>query len=482
MNCNTTHPLKRAGVSRWAAGLVARALLRGAILCLAACLAGRADAAPRYNVLFIVADDLRCALGAYGDAQARTPNIDRLAARGVRFDRAYVQYTVCNPSRASFLTGLRPEQTRVVGNRTFFRTTVPDVVTLPQLFRQNGARAESYGKIYHVGGNLEDTNLEWTDRGKSWDVAEMFQPTPAGRKGEVRNLTGGELKWCQVGAMEGTDEDQPDGIIARETIGALRRLEAQPWFIGAGFHRPHDPFLTPKAYWEQNPASGLKLWRDPAAATPVPPLALADGFGRAFAKFTDRERMDFLQSYYAGVSFTDRNVGRLMAELDRLKLWDSTVVVFIGDHGYHLGERGWWNKHTLYDRSCRAPLIVCAPGIKPGVARGLVEFVDLYPTIADLCGLKMPQPGAGRSFRAQLEDPSRPGKPAAYTMVTRGEKNSGRSVRTERWRYIAWNAGRDGEELYDHEHDPEEMKNLAADPRHATVLAEMKQRLAALSW
>lgn len=432
--------------------------------------------APRPNVLFIVADDLRCAVGCYGDAQARTPNIDRLAARGVRFDRAYVQYTVCNPSRTSFLTGLRPERTGIVGNTTFFRTKLPDVVTLPQLHRQNGWRAESYGKIYHTGGSLDDLHLAWLDRGKSWDKAEMFQPTPAGRKGEVRNLTGGALKWANVGAMEGGDEDQPDGIIAREVVAAMERLDAQPWFIGAGFHRPHDPFLTPKKFWDLYPESSLQLWRDPADATPMPRLAMGDGFQDAFAKFTDRERMDFLRAYYAGVSFTDANVGKLLATMDRLKLWERTVVIFIGDHGYHLGERGWWNKHTLYDRACRAPLIICAPGVKPGVARGLVEFVDLYPTIADLVGLEAPRGLAGQSLRPLLLDPSRVGKDAAFTLVVRG-KNIGHSVRTDRWRYIEWNDGADGTELYDHESDAQEMHNVAGDSRHAGLIAGMKATL-----
>jgi iduronate 2-sulfatase len=432
--------------------------------------------APRLNVLFIVADDLRCSLGSYGDTQARTPNLDRLAARGVRFDRAYVQYTVCNPSRTSFLTGLRPQQTGIVGNATFFRAKLPEVVTLPQLHRQHGWRAESYGKLYHVGQSLDDLRTAWLDTGKSWDKAEMYQPSPAGQAGVTRNLTGGTLRWCVVGQMEGTDEDQPDGKIARDAIAAMERGGAQPWFIGAGFHRPHDPFLTPKKYWELNPESAFKLWRDPADATPMPRLSLGDGFQEAFAKFTDRERMDFLRSYYAGVSFTDANVGKLMAAMDRLKLWESTVVVFIGDHGYHLGERGWWNKHTLYDRSCRAPLIICAPGVKPGVARGLVEFVDLYPTIADLCGVPAPAGLPGQSLRPLLADPSRPGRDAAFTLVVRG-RNVGQSVRTDRWRYIEWNAGADGTELYDHERDAEEMHNVAGEARNAGVVAELKARL-----
>lgn len=433
-----------------------------------------AAATARHNVLFIVADDMRCTMGTYGDKQAHTPNLDRLAARGVRFDRAYVQYTVCNPSRVSFLTGLRAEQTGVVGNRTPFRTVMPDIVTLPQLFRQGGWRSESYGKIYHLG-NPNDGE-DWLDRAKSWDKAEVFRATEAGRQGEVRNLTGGALVWCTVGAMEGTDEDQPDGISAREVIAAMDRLGGQRWFIGAGFHRPHDPFLTPRKYWDVNPEVGLRLWRDPADATPLAPLAITEGFAKAFAQFSDRDRMDFLRAYYAGVSFTDANVGRLMDALDRLKLWDRTVVVFIGDHGYHLGERGWWNKHTLFDRSCRAPLIVCAPGVKPGVARGLVEFVDLYPTIADLCGLKMPHAPAGRSLRPVLEDPARPGRDAVFTLVTRGGANYGQSIRTDRWRFIQWTDG--ATELYDHEKDPGEFHNVAGRAEHAELIRGLKAQLA----
>lgn len=449
-----------------------RSLLIGLVL--AVC--SEAHAA-KLNVLLIMADDLRPALGCYGDAQAKTPNIDKLASRGVLFDRAYVQYTVCNPSRTSILTGLRCEQTGIVGNATFLRDKLPEVVTLPELFRNNGWRAESYGKILHAG--LVEGVIEYgmLDVGRSWDVAKMFQPTEVGRTGDVRNLTGGKLPWCRVGPLNGEDSDQSDSQTATHVISAMERLGNQPWFVGAGFHRPHDPFIAPRNYFEMFPDGSLKLFRDPPEIGAAPPLAVPKGgFLDEFNKWTDRDRMDYLQAYYAGVAFTDANVGRLMQAMDRLTLWDRTIVIFVGDHGYHLGERGWWNKSTLFDRCCRAPMIVCAPGAEPGVAHGITEFVDLYPTLADYCGLTPPHELAGTSLRPQLENPEAPGKEMAFTLVTRGKEN-GRSVRTDRWRYTLWSDGND--ELYDHDHDhdPEEHHSVANDPSHAAMIAGFRERL-----
>lgn len=436
-------------------------------------------AAEKLNVLLIIADDLRDTVACYGNPAVKTPNLDRLAARGVRFDRAYVQFPVCNPSRTSFLTGLRCEQTRVVENTVLFRSRLPDIITLPQLLRQHGWYAASYGKILHVGEAAGEVRAGWLDLGKSWDEAQMFQPTPAGRKGQRRNLTGGKLRWCEVGAMEGTDDDQPDGQIARDTIAAIERLTAagKPWIIGAGFHRPHDPFLVPKKYFDLYPPGSLKLYRDPANLAPAPPLAIPGGaFKAAFDAFTDQDRLDFLRAYYAGVSFMDAQVGRLLDTLDRLKLWDKTLVIFAGDHGYHLNERGWWNKSTLFERSCRVPLLIAAPRAQAGgVCRGLVELLDLYPTVADYCGLAAPHTLAGQSLRPLLQDPSRPGKPAAFTLVTRGRGHYGQSVRTDRWRYTRWSDGT--AELYDEAADPEETQNLAGDPRQAATVQSLSQLL-----
>lgn len=434
-----------------------------------------AEPTAKPNVLFIVADDLRDALGCYGDRAVQTPNLDRLAVRGVRFERAYVQYPVCNPSRSSFLTGLRPDQTGVLDNNTILRSKSADVVTLPQLLKANGWRSEAFGKIFHLGGGRDaELRSRWMDLPASWHAAEAFEATAVGRRRlEGRNLTGGKLAWCEWGAMDGGDDDQPDGRIAKAAIARMEALGDQPWFLAVGFMKPHDPFLAPKKYFDLYPLDSVALRRDPAGRTAAPPLAVGfGGLGQAFAKFSDDERREFLRSYYAGTSFMDAQVGRLLDALDRLKLGDKTIVVFIGDHGYHLGERDWWNKATLFERCCRTPLIVAAPGVKPGVARGLVEFVDLFPTLADLCGAAPPAGLAGGSLRPLLEDPTRPGKEAAFTVVTHGAKQRGESVRTDRWRYTQWSDG--ATELYDHENDPEEGRNVVA------AHPEVQKRLQAL--
>lgn len=435
-------------------------------------------AAERLNVLLIIADDLRDTVGCYGNAQAKTPNIDRLAQRGVRFEHAYAQYPVCNPSRTSFLTGLRCEQTRVVQNTTFFRTRLPDLVTMPQLLRQNGWHTASFGKIFHVGEVMGEIRDGWTDVGKSWDEAQMFQATPAGGVIEGRNLTGGKLPWCRWGATAGTDDDQPDGQTAAHGIETIERCTkaGQSWMVGAGFHKPHDPFLAPRKYFDLYPPGSLQLFHDPADASPLKPLSLPGGaFAEAFNAFTDRERMEFETAYYAGVSFTDAQVGRLMAAMDRLHLWEKTLVIFMGDHGYHHNERSWWNKNTLFDRACRAPFIIVAPDAKPGtVCRSLIEFVDLYPTVADYCGLKAPHAMAGESLRPLLKNPAGPGRDAAFTLVMRG-RNYGQAVRTERWRYIQWTDG--AVELYDERNDPQEMHDVSGNAGHASLLQEMKEKL-----
>jgi uncharacterized sulfatase len=433
-------------------------------------------AAPKMNVLLVLSDDLRDTVGCYGNRAVKTPHLDRLAARGVRFERAYAQYPVCNPSRTSFLTGLRCEQTGVIGNRTMFRTKLPEIVTLPQMLRKQGWHAAAYGKIFHVGEAMGEMRDGWSDLGKSWDEARLFNQTDAGRAiVEGRNLTGGKLAWCHWGATAGTDDDQPDGQNALHSIQAIEKFtaEGKPWFVGAGFHRPHDPFLSPKKYFDLYPPGTLKLYHDPTNASPLQPLSIADtGFKAAFDRFTDTERLEFLRAYYAGVSFMDAQVGRLMDTLDRLKLWDNTVVIFAGDNGYHHNERGWWNKNTLFERSCRVPLIVVAPGAKPGqVCRSLVE---LYPTVADYCGQTPPHELAGKSLRPLLENPSAPGREAAFTFVSRG-KQYGQAVRTDNWRYIQWSNGT--AELYDEKLDPEETRNLAGLSEHTETIRLMKQHL-----
>jgi iduronate 2-sulfatase len=437
----------------------------------------RADSKPP-NVLFVVIDDLRCSLGCYGESAVMSPNIDRLAARGMRFDRAYCQYPVCNPSRTSFLTGLRPDTTGILDNKTPVRGKHADVVTLPQLCRERGYFTASLGKIMHIGLDADGKTAFFQDP-KSWDDCRNFEATPLGRRGEGRNLTGGKLNWCRWLAAEGGDSDQPDGQIAENAVRLLEahsRPGSKPFFLGVGFHKPHDPFHAPRKYFDAYPLETISLAREPDDRSVDLPLAIPNP--RTFAEFTDRERREFRRAYYAGTSFTDAQVGKLLDTLDRLDLWKSTIVVLLGDHGYHLGGHGWWNKVTVFELGARAPLIVWSPDAR-GMGRStraIVEFVDLYPTIAALCGLTPPANLEGTSFRAVLDDPDLPGKSAAFTQVVRGQ-GMGRSVRTDRWRYTEWDGGERGVELYDHSNDPLEYHNLAGRPESRAVERELRTRL-----
>jgi iduronate 2-sulfatase len=436
-------------------------------------------ASQKLNVLLIISDDLRDTVGCYGNSVVKTPNIDRLAARGIRFDRTYAQYPVCNPSRTSFLTGLRCEQTGVVDNRTMFRTRLPNIVTLPQLLRQQGWHTASFGKVFHAGEVVGEIKESWLDKTNSWDEAQMFRATPAGKVIEGRNLTGGKLAWCEWGATAGSDEDQPDGQTARHAIETIQRETAagKPWMVAAGFHRPHDPFISPKKYFDLYPPGSMTIYHDPANISPLHPLSIGGGaFAEAFNAFTERERQEFQRAYYAGVSFTDAQVGRLMEVMDRLKLWDNTLVIFTGDNGYHHNERNWWNKNTLFERSCRIPFIVVAPGAKQGqVCRSLIELVDLYPTVLDYCGVAAPHKLAGQSLRPLLQQPSGKGRDAAFTLVVRGGGKYGQTVRTEGWRYIQWSDG--NSELYDEKNDPEETHNLSKEPQHSARVQELQNLL-----
>ena len=422
------------------------------------------------NVLFIAVDDLNHSLGCYGHPIVKSPNINQLASRGTCFDRAYCQFTVCNPSRTSLLTGLRPDATGVLNNTTPFRSKLPDVTTLPQLFRNHGYFTARVGKIFH--GRVD------TDDPKAWDVTSDPKGTRLGQKGQGRNLTGGRVRWCRWLAAEGGDEDQPDGQVAAQAIRLLEQQRHGPFFLAVGFHKPHDPFIAPKRYFDLYPLERLKPPQDPADRSDELPQAISGSWKTEFDRFTDRERREFMRAYYAGTSFMDAQLGKIIAAMDRLRLWHNTTVVFFGDHGYHLGEHGWWNKNTLFELSALAPLIVVTPEMKNRGAHcsGIVEFVDIYPTLADLHGLPAPGNLAGTSFKPLLNDPNLPGKKMAFTQVQRGDI-AGRSVRTERWRYTEWDEGRQGIELYDHDNDPGEYYNLAHDSRHAQTIAELKKLL-----
>jgi uncharacterized sulfatase len=449
----------------------------------AAAVAPAADPPKRPNVLFVIADDMNCDLGCYGHKTVQSPNIDALAKSGVRFDRAYVQFTVCNPSRTSFLTGLRPTTTTVTDNTTHFRKPLPDVVTLPQLFRQNGYEAVGLGKVFHRGLSPDDVKREMDDP-KSFDKVAYGKATAAGNKGDGRNLTGGKLDWCRWLAAEGTDSDQADGQLADEAVKVLAEKRDKPLFLAVGFYRPHDPFVVPKKYFGLYDRDKLELPASPDGYTPPFPHTIGGGaFKTAFDQFTDTERREFLHAYYAGVSFMDTQVGKLLDSLKANGLTENTVVVFLGDHGYELGVRGWWNKNTLFERSCRTPLIVRDPAAKGNgkSTNSITEFIDLYPTLAARCGLKdLPKTLEGSDCRALLDDPTAKHKEAAVTVVQRG-KFLGRSIRTDRYRYTEWDGGKQGTELYDHAVDPGEWKSLASDPDMAATVADLKKTLHTLS-
>ena len=325
---------------------------------------------------------------------------------------------------------------------------------------------------------MEDAKADWADE-RSWSHTRIYQATDRGNQGEGRRLMGDAAPWCRWLAAEGTDDDQPDGMIAAEAVRLIDETRDRPWFIGVGFHKPHDPFVAPKMYFDLYPVESIPLATDPVGRSPDVALAVPKAYGQ-FASFTDRERREFKRAYLAGVSFMDAQVGRLLDALDRNNLWDNTIVVFIGDHGYHLGERGWWNKDTLFELSARAPLMIAAPRMKGNgkTSHGLTEFVDLYPTIVDLAGLQAPHRLAGVSVKTRLQNPTSAGKPAAFTVVQRNNgATSGRAVRTDRWRYVEWDEGRSGVELYDHTNDPGEYRNLASDSRFSAEVGKLKAML-----
>jgi iduronate 2-sulfatase len=444
-------------------------------------LAVNAEAPKSPNVLLIVIDDLRTELACYGVDEVISPNIDRFAKKGMLFEKAYAQYPVCNPSRSSFLSGLRPDEVGITSNTVPLRRIQPDLVTLPQLFRQNGYFTAGLGKIFHLSVDQLDEKGRQTlfVEPQSWDYFydALGQTTPLGRKGDGRNLTNGKIPWATWQATEGDDLDQPDGQIAAEAVRILEENHDKPFFIGYGIHKPHDPFIAPKKYFDLYPEGSTQLPNEPTNRSQRVKLAIPND--HQFAAFTDKERSEFKRAYQAGVSFADAQVGKIFAAMDRLQLWDNTIVILIGDHGYHLGEHDWWNKVTLFEDCARAPMIVWAPhasGMSHST-RAIVEFIDLYPTLIDYAGLEAPHPLSGQSIRSILNNPSAPGKTAAYTQVTRGDK-IGRSVRTQRWRYTEWGPkGKFGVELYDHHKDTGEYYNLSGNPEYADLCNHLKQLL-----
>ncbi|MEQ8846717.1 sulfatase [Botrimarina sp.] len=441
-----------------------------------------ADAVSRPNVVLIVIDDLRPELHSYGVDAVQTPNIDAFAERGVRFNNAYCQYPVCNASRSSFLTGKRPDELGIYSNEKPLRRVHPDLVTLPQAFRQAGYRTAGLGKVFHQGlDERGESTLFRDDLSFEHRYRALGRSPAVGKQGEGRRAGDGSIPWCRWLAADGGDAAQPDGMLAAEAVCVLEAAHKEPFFLGVGFHKPHDPFIAPREYFQPYQTANVALPRAPDDRSPLSRHALPRSYD--FSIFTDRDRREIKRAYHACVSFVDAQVGKVLDCLDRLQLWDDTIVILMGDHGYHLGEHGWWNKVTIFELGARTPLMVWVPGAAAAGSDSdaVVELLDLYPTLIDYCDLSPPHRLSGKSLRDVIEGRDAGDRhTAAYTQVTRGGVGMGYSVRTDRFRLIRW--GREGEggvELYEHPEDPDEYYNLAESPAYADRVEQLTELLRA---
>lgn len=449
-----------------------------------------ARGADRPNVLFLISDDLTTALNCYGSSRMKTPNIDRLAGRGVRFDRAYCQFPLCGPSRNSMLTGLYPNSTGIHANAQIFRQSIPSHVSLPHAFRLDGYFAARIGKLYHYGVPRSVGTNGHDDPG-SWEL----ELNPAGvdrleEEPKIFTLTpgqfGGTLSWY---ASPKSDAYHTDGIMATDAEWVLERCarrDDRPFFLAVGFYRPHTPYVAPESYFDHYPEGEMPLVEGVEEdQEDIPPAGLMS-YKREQDQLTDDLRRQAMQAYFASISFMDAQVGRVLDALDRLGLAENTVIVFTSDHGYHLGEHGLWQKQSLFEESARVPLIIAAPGVTEAgtVSEAPVGLIDLYPTLAELCGVEAPENLQGQSLVPILKDPEEPGRGWSLSQVVRGgggqdpaNRFYGYSIRTPRWRFTEWDEGNRGRELYDHEADPKEQTNLADDPEHAEIVAELSTLL-----
>jgi len=458
------------------------------------------------NVLFLVSDDLNNMLGCYGDPLAKTPNIDRLAARGVRFDRAYCTFPLCGPSRNALLTGLYPNSTGILANQQIFRQTIPSQVSMPQAFRQAGYFVTRIGKMYHYNvPNSIGTNGH--DDPGSWEM----ELNPAGvdrleEESEIFSLLpgqfGGTLSWY---ASPKSDQYHTDGLMADDAEWVLERCakrKDRPFFLAVGFFRPHTPYVSPKTYFDLYPEKEMPVVQGVKEdQTDIPKPGLGS-YKKEQDKLTDDLRRKCRQAYYASISFMDAQVGRVVDALDRLGLAENTIIVFTSDHGYHMGEHGLWQKMSLFEESSRVPLLIVAPGAvmkgaaaKGAVASSPISHIDLFPTLSELCGVKTPANIQGQSLVPMLKDPTVAGRGWAITQVSRGggrlraavttnvssEGNRffGYSLRTPRWRYTEWDEGQKGRELYDHDNDPREITNLADKAEFSKTVEELSQQVRA---
>lgn len=466
-----------------------------------------ATAQPKFNVLHIVSDDLNTSLGCYGHAQVQSPHIDKLAASGVRFEKAYCQFPLCNPSRASFMTGMRPGSTKVYENSTHFRKALPDVLSIPQTFSKAGAFSARVGKLYHYGVPTQ-IGTSGLDDEPSWQ--QVVNPIGHDKKVEdqihtlVSGQFGGVLSWFN----DPSEEPQTDAVGAAAAIKLLEAKKDGPFYLAVGFYRPHTPYVAPKKYFEQYPIEKIQLPTGPMKDAPGIPTQAYSSYKKEQDQLTDPMRKEILQAYFASTTFMDDQVGEVVAAVERLGLREKTVIVFHSDHGYHTGDHGLWQKMSLWENSAHVPLIISVPGNANNgkTCPRTVELIDLHATLADVCGLPLPK-SDGTSLKPLLENPQAAWDKPAFTQTLRGapvgtnapnfdpknlEKGKGKkgkgkgpaflgvSVRTEQFRYTEWDEGRQGAMLFDLQNDPQEAKDLSKDPAHAETVAKMKAMLSGL--
>jgi arylsulfatase A-like enzyme len=475
---------------------------RRLITCLAIALcslviAPSARSQPKPNILFIPIDDLKPIAGCYG-GPAITPNLDKLASRGILFNRAYCQQALCSPSRSSLMTGRRPDATKVFDLETHFRKALPDVVTLSQHFKNNGYVAAAVGKIYHPGFDDEP----------SWSIPNKYKLGPTFgdpnlmeelKKERQARIAKGEkdppLRGPSVEIADVPDEGLPDGKIANIAIELLRKNKDKSFFIAAGFLKPHLPFAAPRKYWDLYPPDSIKLPDNRTAPKDAPKQATHNSaelrqytdIPKKQEPISDEKQKELIRGYLAATSYMDAQLGRVLNELDALGLRDRTIIVLWGDHGWHLGDHGLFCKHTNFEEATRSPLIISLPDPKNAGTKidALVEFVDVYPTLCDLAALPQPEYLEGTSLIPLIENPQRQWKSAAFSQYPRGgEKNPlmGYSMRTDRYRYTEWQ-NKTGKaiaaELYDHHTDPNEMTNLGNVPEQKALVSNLSAQLKA---
>ncbi len=446
--------------------------------------AARAPAAEKTNVLFIIADDLNCDLGCYGHPLVKSPNIDKLAQRGVRFEHAYCQYPLCGPSRAAFMCGLYPDQTLIRGNAIHIREHLPDVQSMSQMFRNQGYTAARVGKIYHynvpaaIGTDGHDDPASWNHvvnpRGRDkTEESQIFSLRPGSY--------GGTLSWM---AADGTDLEQTDGIGATEAIKLLKQYagDQTPFFLAVGFYRPHTPYVAPKKYFEMYPREKINVPTTPEGYLDTLPAPARNSLLRKKEQvnLADDLARQAIQAYYSSITYMDAQVGRVVEALDRLGLAKNTIIVFTSDHGYHMGEHGYYQKTTLFENATHVPLIISTPGMRTAgkSTAALAEMIDFYPTLAELTALPAPKHLSGVSQAPVLRDPSAKVRDGAFTQYANGY-----SLRTDRYRYTEWGPNASlGAELYDRQKDPQELHNLANNSDQAQTIAKLsallRQRIA----